>query len=95
MSNVEFNDEHKASMLYNQLQTGNDEQPKLVGWIISAGLAQTPETANKILIGVIIAAFLATGIIIYQMNKGSSAQQFTPDQIKAMKNLPGMPALPR
>lgn len=96
MSNVEFNDENKASMLYSKFQSSN-EQPALVRWLLKIGLAKTPEQANMILICIAVVAVIATGIILYQTNGGGGGSKLTPAQLKLMQqNMPGsMPGIPR
>ena len=85
MSQVEFNDENKnSSLLYAKFQSSN-ELPTLVRWIMSAGLAKTPEAANAILIGIAIVAVAVTGIVVYRMNSGGAVQKLTPAQQQAME----------
>lgn len=91
MSDVEFNGEQRASQLYNQLQTGATT-PKIVGWVISSGIAKTEEGANKILLVIALIAIIATGYILYSTYGGKASAGPTPDQLKIMQtSMPGKP----
>jgi|GEM_PF-2964692 len=62
---VEFNDEHNASFIASKMQSG-PEEPRLVKWLISSGLASSADQANKILVGVTIVC-LILAVVIYKM----------------------------
>lgn len=86
MSQVDFNDEHKASVLYSRFQP-SQEMPTLVRWIMKIGIANTPRGANAVLLGVAVLAFILTGVVIYKMNSGVKAPKFTPQQIQMMSQM--------
>ncbi|TAK56895.1 hypothetical protein EPO17_03475 [Patescibacteria group bacterium] len=57
---VEFEDEqNEARVLYSRFMPSN-QLPKLVGWVIKAGIVKNENQANYFLIGLAVFAFLAS-----------------------------------
>ncbi|MEK7610123.1 MAG: hypothetical protein AAB470_03355 [Patescibacteria group bacterium] len=74
-SNVEFEgDDMKYTMKspssgsagsgFSGQSSSNDNQPKMVRWLMNNGLAKSPATAQGILIGVIIVNVIITYVLI-------------------------------
>ncbi len=83
MSQVDFNDEHKASVLYSRFQS-SEQVPTLVQWVMKMGLAKTPTVANAILLGIAVVAAITAGIIFYNLNGGGGNKR-TLEQQKAFE----------
>lgn len=70
MSQVEFNDEQRrASLLYSKIQSSS-EVPTLVRWVMSTGIAKTPEAANGVLLTLAVISLLIGGYLMYMTYSG-------------------------
>ena len=79
----QFEDENKAPLLYARLQSSN-ELPPLVQWLLSRGIAKTPQKAIGLLVVVIIVAIVISVIILYRTNARSAGTKLTSEQLKLM-----------